>query len=109
MPSQANLPMPYSTPGARLPAVSRATRTLRAAEVEVFRYQINAEVRQAKNMIDTDVLEEAVWYALNQEVRFLNDGLRLAGNSQTAQELVAQKLSFLVTNNNWRLSRDFGR
>jgi hypothetical protein len=108
VPYQANLPMPYSNPEIHLPAVRRATKTVRAAELAVFNHQLAASVKLAVNRIDSDALSQAAWCCLDEEVRFLNDGLRLVGNSQAGQELLAQKLDVLATSNNARL-REFGR
>jgi hypothetical protein len=110
LPYQPNLPMPYSNSSdQRLPAFSHPARTQRAAELEVFRYGVSAGVTVFKQQIDSRMAAQAAWSALSEEVRFLNDGLSLVGDSRVGQELLARKLNVLATANDWRISRDYGR
>lgn len=104
------MPIPFSNNfEQRSPALSRTGRAQRAAEVEVFQYWLRTSTNLAKSQIDTNVTAQATWFALTQELHFLEDGLKLAGDSRVAQELLAQKLDLLVQINNCRLRNAFGR
>lgn len=109
MSNPSNLPMAYSNPEPRPPAFSRSARLVRAAEMDIFQHKVRADAAVIKDAIDSHAAAQATWTSFDEEIEFFNDGLRLVGNSQTGQELLAQKLNMLVTINNRRIQQRFGR
>lgn len=89
--------------------VQRAARDTRKAELEIYRYQLNAAVLREKDIIDTDVLADVFSEATDSELRFLNEFRAKANGSAAALEIVAQKVQMLDDITNRRLVRRFGR
>jgi hypothetical protein len=58
---------------------------------------------------DTIALGDVLTTATDEELRFLNHGLALAGSSAAKVELVARKVEMFSNINNRRIARRFGR
>jgi hypothetical protein len=87
----------------------RAARDTRRAELELYRYQLNAAVRREKDIIDTEVLEDVFTAATDSELKFMSEFRAKAGNSAAAIEVVARKMQMLDDITNRRIMRRFGR
>ena len=87
----------------------RANRDRGKAELEVYRYQLSAEIDRMKDLIDTDTLSDVFDAATEAELRFLREFRAKANGSQAAMEIVAGKLQMFDDITNRRLMRRFGR
>ena len=91
----------------RLPAHLRRAR--RRADYCLFHHGLEVAVAAEMDRQDGYALADVLTTATDEELRFLDHGLALAGGSATKVELVARKLEMLSSINNRRIARRFGR
>ncbi|CAG4927299.1 unnamed protein product [Acidithrix sp. C25] len=58
---------------------------------------------------DSQAIADVMTTATEEELRFLDYGLALSGNSVAKTELVARKVNLMSNINNQRIARRFGR
>ncbi len=73
--------------------------------MEVFAHALRAEVDAEKDQLDSQALSDAITYATELELQFLDHGLRLARGSEAGLEIVARKLDLMSRTNNSRIAR----
>lgn len=88
---------------------ARAVRAQREADLVLFLHGLDAAVATEMDRQDSYAIADVLTTATNEELRFLDHGLALAGSSATKVELVARKLEMLSSINNRRIARRFGR
>ena len=86
---------------------ARIVRESRKAELEVYRYKLDAAVMREKDIIDTETLEDVITEATEAELRFLNEFRAKANGSETAREIVARKLEIFDAISSRRIARRF--
>jgi len=86
---------------------SRVVRATRRAQVEVYEHTLRAAAAAEMDQADTQALADAITYAAEEEIRFLDYGLARAAGNPAAAEIVAQKLALLSATNNTRIGRRF--
>jgi hypothetical protein len=103
------LPEPQPSRGTDITPLlaARIVRENRKAELEVYRYKLDAAVTREKDIIDTETLEDVITEATEAELRFLNAFRAKANDSETAREIVARKLEIFDAISNRRIARRF--
>lgn len=102
--------VPTTTSGGTSPyRTAQANRLQRRAELTVFNRSVEAAVETEIDRIDSQVIADVITTATEEELRFLDYGLTMAGNSAAKAELVARKANLLSSINNSRIARRFGR
>ncbi|WP_201733685.1 hypothetical protein [Acidithrix sp. C25] len=87
----------------------KATRAQYRAEVTVFRHSLETAVMTELDRQDSQAIADVMTTATEEELRFLDYGLALSGNSVAKTELVARKVNLMSNINNQRIARRFGR
>jgi hypothetical protein len=87
----------------------RAARAQRDANLVVFLHGLDAAAATEMDRQDSYAIADVLTTATEEELRFLDHGLALAGNSAAKVELVARKIEMLSSINNRRIARRFGR
>jgi hypothetical protein len=87
----------------------QANRSQRRAEMAVYNHSLEVAVATEIDRIDSYSIADVITTATEEELRFLDYGMAMAGNSAARAELVARKLSLLSNINNARIARQFGR
>jgi hypothetical protein len=88
---------------------ARAARAQREADLFLFLHRLDAAVATEMDRQDTFALGDVLTTATDEELRFLDHGLALAGSSAAKVELVARKIEMFSNINNRRIARRFGR
>jgi hypothetical protein len=100
---------PVRDPGRRPSRqIVKARRIAEDAELETFRYRVRARMLAECDRADSETNRVAYGSALKAELALLADGVREAGGSAAALELVADKVSGARAANNARLFHRFG-
>jgi hypothetical protein len=88
---------------------AQANRSQRRAEMAVYNHGLEVAVATEIDRIDSYAIADVITTATEEELRFLDYGMAMAGNSAAKAELVARKLNLLSNLNNARIARRFGR
>jgi hypothetical protein len=108
------MPSRYPAPFDDLPAlpsqpVAKAAQKARQRnQLEVYRYGLGAAARAQMDQYDTEAAHDAADAAMKASLRILKNGLREAGGSPTAAEIVGQWVAELQSANQKRYRRRFG-
>jgi hypothetical protein len=98
----------FDDPGGRPSRhVGKAQRIIEKAELETFRYGTGARMRADFDRADSRATGDAYQAALDSELGLLTWGIRRAGPSPAALELVAHRINGLRAANDDRLYRRF--
>jgi hypothetical protein len=87
---------------------SRALRSQRRTELRLFEYSLGRRLAAEEDRVDAQAVADALRTSLDEELDFLDYGLRRAGDSPAKAELVARKLEQLAFINQRRIGRRFG-
>jgi hypothetical protein len=88
--------------------VAKAQRFEEHAALETFRYRVGAQMRADFDEADSRATRDAYRAAMKAELHLLAEGIREAGVSGAALEVVASKVASLKAANDDRLYRRFG-
>jgi hypothetical protein len=86
-----------------------ATREYRKGEMEVFRHKVRQFVNREKDMIDSQVLADALRCSTDEEFAYYDEFMARANGSVVKREIIAAKLEMQVSIDNRRIMRRFGR
>lgn len=102
----SDLPVPWGG-GSSLP-VAKAARAKERTELAIYDHQLQADYLRECDLIDTAATFEVTKSALESEMRLLDEGIALAGDSEAKRQLLAEKIDLLSRANTARISRTFG-
>lgn len=85
----------------------RLDKVTDGAQLDVFVHRVDAAVRVAKDIADTEALSDAISVAADEELAFMREFRAKAGNSAAGLEIVGRKLEIFSTINNRRITRRF--
>jgi hypothetical protein len=105
----SNLPARLPDPGRPSRALSRAARATERTELAIYKHHLTTRYEAACDEADTQALADASETALVEEMRVMDNGLRLAGNSPAKKELVARMVAQQSNIDLHRIGRRFGR
>ena len=88
--------------------VAKAQRFEKNAALDTFRYRVAARMRADFDEADSRATRDAYHAAMKAELQLLAEGMREAGMSAAALEVVASKVAALKAANEARQYRRFG-
>lgn len=95
-------------PGRPSRAVVRAAHAAEQTETAIYEHQLIAEYETQIDQIDSRAIGEAVAAAMKEEIRVLDEGLALAGDSLAKKELVSRLIAIQSRADSARIARHFG-
>lgn len=102
-----DLPVPWES-GLTDRQIVRAARALEKTTEAVYSHQLEMDYLRMCDQIDSATIAEVAKAALEEEMRVLDEGLALAGDSAAKRLLVSRMLEIQSRIDTARISRTFG-
>lgn len=103
-----NLPARLTDSGRPSRALTRAARATERTELAIYEHHLVARHQAECDQIDSRAIADVTETALLEEMRVLDWGLALAGNSPAKKELVARMVARQSNIDIRRIARHFG-
>ncbi|HET7060274.1 MAG TPA: hypothetical protein VFH99_03110 [Candidatus Saccharimonadales bacterium] len=88
--------------------VARAARAQEKTELAIYSHHLEMEYLRQCDTIDSAAIADVARTALEEEMRVLDEGLALAGDSLAKRELVSRMVSIQSKIDSARIVRRFG-
>jgi hypothetical protein len=88
--------------------VTRAARATEKTELAIYSHQLEMEYLRQCDAIDSAAIADVSKTALTEEMRVLDEGLALAGDSLAKRELVSRMVTIQSKIDSARIARRFG-
>jgi hypothetical protein len=88
--------------------IAKASRAQSRTALAIHQHGLQSRLKAEIDRLDSQAAADALEAGLEEEIRLLNHGLRLAEGSAAKVELVSRKVDLLSSHNNSRFGRRFG-